>query len=78
MVCLDPASSGTEEESGTFFIGAGIIPNFLTRAGEVGIDLIHRDGALGHIEDQGAAVVLEEADGVRLSVLRFLEMRSNF
>ena len=52
MVCLDPASGGAEEESGSFFIGAGIIPNFLTRTGEVGIDLIHRDGALGHIEDQ--------------------------
>ena len=78
VVGLYAAIGRAEEEGGPFFIGAGIVSDFLAGTGEVGIDLIHRDGAMGDIENERASVVLEEADGVGLAVLGLLKMGGDF
>ncbi len=63
MICLNAISGGAEEEGGAFFILGGAFADVIAEGLEIGVDDIHRDGAMVDVDEAMASVEFEEADG---------------
>ena len=63
MVGLDSVFCGSQKESGSFFIVSSVLFDVVTDLLQVCVDDVHRDGAMVDIDEAGAAVDLQKADG---------------
>src|SRR5690606_8073257 len=61
-VAFDFSFGRAEQESGAIFISGRVLKNVFSLGGEGFVDFVHRDGAMGDIDNARTAVEFKKAD----------------